>query len=1163
MLRITRPNLVSPRILFMGLTLTASVAGCGGGEEAVSDGEPSAEPAGAQGSASPAGADLGKEELADVLLRERAVAAASIEDWEGAFKALWPLVQREQPRLEDLIRVGQMLTEMGRYEEGRKQFERAGEIAPDDPRVIWGLFGLAYDQGFYEEALGYVQRVGELAPDDDPTQLALANTLAALERHDEARPIYRALIEKGPEAGASRYASAVYRYHWNLVYSDLDDEGGRWLDEYSRLQEAGIKAATEAQIRRGSFGSLAATGPGELAVAADLRRELLGDGGETTRFVEDTPVATLPVSGLFTVELVDADLGGQDQAGAHVREDVPLEVVLYGEGGLRLARRSSGGDWEIESLIAEPVSLAAPLDVDRLEPRGGSRRDAEMDLVAATTEGLLLLRRVRDDAGELVWRRWQTTVLGADFPVRDLCAVDFDHEGDLDLLVVGPRGVRLLRNDGVPAEGSGFTDVTEEAGLPTTGDYAWCAIEDLDIDNDVDLLFGGAAGVFLARNERGGRFSDASSSLPRGLTRVPACFDVDRDGRPDLVSGTPDRVQVFVNGFGDRWSELHSTDWDAELGGESEPLITDLGDLDRVRALWGSEQAIGQFDPRGGSWEAKIPCAAVNPRLLALGDVSGDGVDDLVVSDGDSLTALIAQVDDHVVRLELLGTKDNRRGIGAVVELRAGPLYQRWFWDGRPRSIAIGHASQLDVVRVSWPNGVIQTITDLAAPASYVIQQREGLVGSCPFLYSWNGSTYEFISDVLGITPLGLPIDEGQLVPPDHDEYVLVRAEQLVPRDGYFELQFTEELREVTYLDHIRLDVVDHPSGVEILPNERFTFPPFPEAHTHTVVGALAPELAVDQVGRDWTLELGAKDERLARGFVPQRGQFLGLADWHYLELSFDADAVRKADKLRLLMTGWLYWTDASVNMASAGHPTEAFVPPLLSIPDGEGGWVQVGPPLGFPAGKLKTMVVDVTPFVNRDDPRLRISSSLALYWDAIRLAVDGDDAPLKVTSLAPVSGLLWERGFSEPLPLHGEAGLDWFRWDTLAAEPRWNQHPGLYTRFGETLPLLEEVDDRFVIMGTGDALLVRFGATGLPPLPAGWSRDFLVYLDGWAKDRDPNTKDALYVEPMPFHGMSGYPYGPAAGNQEAFPDTPQMRAWKREWNTRPAKLWIEPLATQ
>ena len=139
-----------------------------------------------------------------------------------------------------------------------------------------------------------------------------------------------------------------------------------------------------------------------------------------------------------------------------------------------------------------------------------------------------------------------------------------------------------------------------------------------------------------------------------------------------------------------------------------------------------------------------------------------------------------------------------------------------------------------------------------------------------------------------------------------------------------------------------------------------------------------------------------------------------------------------------------------------------------------------------------------------------------------------------------------------------GEHGGEWFDWNELEEEPRWNQHPGQYTKLGETLPLVSAIDDCFVVMGAGDALTVRFDARALPPLPAGWRRDYLVFLDGWAKDRDPNTLAALYVEPLPFHGMSGYPYGP----DERYPDDELHRAYRRDWNTRPATRWIEPLSS-
>jgi hypothetical protein len=39
------------------------------------------------------------------------------------------------------------------------------------------------------------------------------------------------------------------------------------------------------------------------------------------------------------------------------------------------------------------------------------------------------------------------------------------------------------------------------------------------------------------------------------------------------------------------------------------------------------------------------------------------------------------------------------------------------------------------------------------------------------------------------------------------------------------------------------------------------------------------------------------------------------------------------------------------------------------------------------------------------------------------------------------------------------------------------------------------------VIMGSGDEILFRLRASGLPALPDGWKRDFLLLVDGWAND--------------------------------------------------------------
>ena len=837
------------------------------------------------------------------------------------------------------------------------------------------------------------------------------------------------------------------------------------------------------------------------------------------------------------------------------------DLVAAGSQGLRIALGSGEDSWTETVLRQEATGGFAALDLNR---------DDDWDLVwwSGSSVGI-----IEQDEGQFV--PTPATLPQASGTVTQVTLVDHDHDGDLDFLLTTSEGPRLWRNDGageVPDDpdlprGS-FVDITQDAGLPLDWPCDWCAVEDMDSDQDVDLILAGPNGLWIASNLRGGRFENVAATMmpdgPRdsGHWGLPA--DWNGDGRVDLIlAGEKGSTLWLAQGDGSlrRTAEL------PPIPADSKPRETDL-DLDGYPDLiWGAKNPTGLL-AAGFEQRSSFSLGAAGGPFLALASDLDFSLDqDLameVVSLGPQGVG-IWRTDDrsgHGIRLRWVGQKDNRQAIGAVVELRAQERYRRIYWKGDSEVLGIGSAEWADVVRVLWPNGVSNNHLNLERGDMTILSedfgvQPEGLIGSCPFLYTWNGETYTFISDVLGITPLGLPMAPGMIVPPDHDEYVLVRGDQLIPRDGILELQFTEELREVTYLDAVHLEAIDHPIGVEVFPNERFSFPPFPETHLHTMLDPLAPTSATGSDGKDWAKELAVEDSIHAQPFQAYHGQYLGLAKPHFLDLSFDAQAVRDAKQLRLLCTGWFYWTDASVNMAAGRTPGIEFTPPLLMVPGPEGDWVPTGPPVGFPAGKTKSMVIDVTKILNREDPRIRIFSSLTLYWDRIALAVCDDDEETRITSLPPRSARLWPRGFSQPLESGREDLPERFEWEQLAELPRWDQHPGNYTRFGETLPLVQAIDDQFCVLGSGDCLTLQFDASSLPPLKEGWTRDYQVFFDGWAKDRDPNTIQALTVEPLPFHGMSGYPYGP----DEHFPATPAHKKWRTEWQTRKGHKLLAPIA--
>ena len=229
-------------------------------------------------------------------------------------------------------------------------------------------------------------------------------------------------------------------------------------------------------------------------------------------------------------------------------------------------------------------------------------------------------------------------------------------------------------------------------------------------------------------------------------------------------------------------------------------------------------------------------------------------------------------------------------------------------------------------------------------------------------------------------------------------------------------------------------------------------------------------------------------------------------------------------------------------------------MPPSLQVKDKNSQWKTVIEDMGMPAGKPKTIAVDLTGKWLSDSREVRIVTNLCVYWDEVFLSEDTGQPEVNLKTSPMQSADLRFRGFS-PAIIHPERKQpERFTYSEAKPVSMWNPTPGLYTRYGDVLPLTQAVDDKMIVMGSGDEITLTFKE--LPPPPAGWTRDFLLLVDGWAKDRDANTAHGQSTDPLPFHAMSRFPYG--AG--ERFPDTQEHKAYLRQYNTRPALQLIRPL---
>jgi len=313
------------------------------------------------------------------------------------------------------------------------------------------------------------------------------------------------------------------------------------------------------------------------------------------------------------------------------------------------------------------------------------------------------------------------------------------------------------------------------------------------------------------------------------------------------------------------------------------------------------------------------------------------------------------------------------------------------------------------------------------------------------------------------------------------------------------------------------------------------------------------PSKARDHHGQDVLDRLRQRDRTYPDGFARD---YAGVAELHHLELDFGEAA--PDNRAILVLNGWVDWADGSTFLGMSQQNPAGLILPYIQVKNAQGEWVTVIEDMGIPAGKPKTIVVDLTGKFLSKSREIRIVTNLCLYWDEIFLGPVPEAPPVRLSNLLAESARLRFRGFSEVV-IHPERKQpERFVYEQVRPLRQWNWNPtpGLYTRYGDVKPLLEAVDDLLVIMGSGDELQLRFDATRLPELSAGWRRDFLLFVDGWAKDGDANTAFSQAVEPLPFHSMPQYPYAAP----HAYPGDGVHNRYRELYNTRPALRLIRSL---
>ena len=455
-----------------------------------------------------------------------------------------------------------------------------------------------------------------------------------------------------------------------------------------------------------------------------------------------------------------------------------------------------------------------------------------------------------------------------------------------------------------------------------------------------------------------------------------------------------------------------------------------------------------------------------------------------------------------------------------------------------------------------WSDGVTSPSRTFTLKERLILVATYNLISgwaSCPSLYVWNGTGYTYVAEVSNSGWLG-DISHinanGEIVfaGGNYWDYIKLGKDLVPTADGYFDMVLTQQWDELFYFDNAYLMVVDHPANVDVLAtmsnyiNSVFNDKIYTIDETSLIspvnaTHVFAPK-GTDTKGENVLSQISTLDGV----FTPGNSGLYSQA-WNNIslnQLTIDLGNLSGADQIKLVVNGRADWGDPapyypwieSFQEAAAqgilADGTEISPAPYMEIKDLNGNWVR--PPndkqIPLPSDYIaRTFTVDITDLfpVGTTDYEIRIFNFWNITWDYVGIDLSPQEN-ITVQKISPQATL-------------GQL------WETLS------NSSGMFTRYGDVTPLLQNADEMYVIGRQGDQILLRFPISNLTPPAPGMEREYFLVTTCFYKD-EPGAWGFGFkftVDPLPFRGMSGYPY-PAT---ESYPYDLAHLAYLEEYNTR------------
>ena len=1088
----------------------------------------------------------------------------------------------------------------------QREAQAAIALAPNAPQPYYIQALIARTQARPDDAIAPLQQVLKIDPNDVGANVNLGQIYSQQKKYAEAVAAFRIALAAEPYN-----STALYNLGTTLVRTGQRDEGQKYIQRFQDLRARGSGSTLgNNYLEQGRYAE-AVSSTGVEPELIDRTAPKVSIADETSNFFATAPEGKYVGPSMLGARFRSNELNeAKKQSIASSLGGSVTLIDFDGDGDLdlfwvspteqHLYRNDAGKFVDITSQSGALAEKFTGTNVGAVA--GDYDNDGKPDIFVIREGSLALYHN--DGGGKFTDVTSAARIPAYPYLPGAVAFVDVDHDGDLDVFIAGLADLSktpkvdepifpndfagapnlLLRNDG---DGK-FTDITAEAKVANVGHSLAIVPTDFNNRRDVDLLvvdYGAAPALFS--NQRDGTFRNLAGEVGLGHPGNWSCVaagDLNKDSYTDFYFGQADGPGVFAISDGHEKFKLVTPPATATNARAAQFLDYDNDGI--LDCLLLTDKGLRLLRNIGNGWDdvtdqtlkADLQADKLSgSRTLAAADLDNDGNTDLIVlsSSGQLRVGRNSGNGNRSLHVNLTGKVSNRSSVGSKIEARAGSLVQKLesysVWPApAPADITfgLGKRETADAVRVIWPAGIVQAETDIAKTSAankslltLSITELDRKPSSCPFLYTWNGSQFEFITDFMGGGEMGYLEEPGRHNTPDPVEYVRIRSDQLKERNGFYELRVTNELEETLYADQFQLIAVDHPPNVEIYPNEGMTDPPRP-FKIFAASDARPPLSAVDDHGTDVLDRISSMDRLYPDAF--KLHHIRGYADEHSLTMRLDKDGAAQNGML-LLLTGWTDYAWSSDNVAAA-QGKRSMMLPALQVKDSDGQWRTVIEDIGIPVGRPQTVTVDLSGKFLGPSREVRIITNMRIYWDQIQVSRGTGVPPvspssktaLNITHLDPVFAVLRWRGFSAEVTPDGREPFG-YDYGKVSLTSPWKVMTGRYTREGDVRELLTKSDDMFVIARPGDEISLRFDATRLPSLPRGWQRTFLLYSDGFSKEMDINSASPDQVGPLPFHGMSRYPYSAP----ESYPLTPERQAYLERYNTRVVSAPVASIDTE